>query len=68
VDIHALFEPFVWAMQASLGNETAYLIIDCTQAGPKCSTLIIGLAYHGTILPLCAGSIGQVSTTDLRPY
>ncbi len=52
VDIHALFEPFVWAMVASLGNETAYLIIDCTQAGPKCRTLVIGLAYHGTILPL----------------
>jgi hypothetical protein len=52
VDIHALFEPFVWAMQASLGNETAYLIIDCTQAGPKCRALVIGLAYHGTILPL----------------
>jgi hypothetical protein len=52
VDIHALFEPFVWAMQASLGNETAYLVIDCTQAGPKCRTLVIGLAYHGTILPL----------------
>jgi hypothetical protein len=52
VDPHALFEPFVWAMQYSLGNETAYLIIDCTQAGPKCRALVIGLAYHGTILPL----------------
>lgn len=52
VVIYALFEPFVWAMQACLGNETAYLIIDCTQAGPKCRTLVIGLAYHGTILPL----------------
>ncbi|MCP4418868.1 MAG: hypothetical protein GY805_19805 [Chloroflexi bacterium] len=35
VDIHALFEPFIWAMIVSLGNETAYLIIDYTQAGPK---------------------------------
>ncbi|NET73839.1 MAG: IS4 family transposase [Sphaerospermopsis sp. SIO1G2] len=52
VDVFALFEPFVMAMQASLGNETAYLIIDCTQAGPKCRTLVVGLAYHGTILPL----------------
>lgn len=52
VDVHAIFEPFVWAMAASLGNETAYLIIDCTQAGPTCRTLVIGLAYHGTILPL----------------
>lgn len=53
VDIRVLFEPFVWAMVASLGNETAYLLIDCTQAGPKCRTLVIGLAYHGTLLPLC---------------
>lgn len=52
VDVQALFEPFVWAMAASLGHETAYLIIDCTQAGPKCRALVIGLAYHGTILPL----------------
>jgi hypothetical protein len=52
VDIHAIFEPFVLAMQASLGNETAYLLIDCTQAGPKCRTLVVGLAYHGTILPI----------------
>jgi hypothetical protein len=52
VDIHAIFKPFVLAMQASLGQETAYLIIDCTQAGPKCRTLVIGLAYHGTILPI----------------
>ena len=39
-------------MQASLGNETAYLLIDCTQAGKKCRTLMIGLAYHGTVLPI----------------
>jgi hypothetical protein len=52
VETAKLFEPFVWAMQASLGNETAYLLIDCTQAGKKCRTLMIGLAYHGTVLPI----------------
>lgn len=52
VDVFAIFKPFVLAMVSSLGNETAYLIIDCTQAGPKCRTLVIGLAYHGTILPI----------------
>lgn len=52
IDIVALFEPFVIAMQTSLGQETAYLIIDCTQAGKKCRTLLVGLAYHGTVLPL----------------
>lgn len=52
VEMGKFFEPFVWAMQASLGNETAYLLIDCTQAGKKCRTLMIGLAYHGTVLPI----------------
>lgn len=52
VDAAALFEPFVIAMQVSLGQETAYLILDCTQAGKKCRTLFIGLAYHGTVLPV----------------
>ena len=46
------FAPFVYAMIAALGNETAYLIIDCTKVGPKCRTLFIGLAYHNTVLPL----------------
>lgn len=79
VDVHALFEPFVWAMQASLGNETAYLIIDCTQAGPKCRALVIGLAYHGTILPLrwrtvkgkkghLKGKIQQELLAEVWPY
>ena len=79
VDIHTIFEPFVWAMQASLGNETAYLIIDCTQAGPKCRTLVIGLAYHGTILPLrwhtvkgkkghLKGKIQQEMLAEVWPY
>jgi hypothetical protein len=52
VEVQVFFEPFVQAMQLSLGNETAYLLMDCTQAGPKCRTLFIGLAYHGTALPL----------------
>jgi hypothetical protein len=52
VEVEKYFEPFVRAMIISLGNETAYLLIDCTQAGPKCRTLFIGLAYHHTVLPL----------------
>ena len=52
VDVQSYFEPFVWAMHSSLGQETAYVILDCTQAGPKCRTLVAGLAYHGTVLPL----------------
>jgi hypothetical protein len=52
VDVEKIFEPFVWAMVTSLGNETAYLLIDCTQAGPKCRTLLVGIAYHGTVLPI----------------
>ncbi len=52
IDVEKYFEPFVIAMISALGNETAYLIIDCTQAGPKCRTLFIGLAYHNTVLPL----------------
>jgi hypothetical protein len=79
VDVSALFEPFVWAMAASLGNETAYLIIDCTQAGPKCRTLVIGLAYHGTILPLrwrtvkgkkghLKGQMQQALLAEVWPY
>lgn len=52
VEVEKYFEPFVRAMIISLGNETAYLLIDCTQAGRKCRTLFIGLAYHNTVLPL----------------
>jgi hypothetical protein len=52
VQVGRLFAPFIYAMVASLGHETAYLIIDCTQAGPKCRTLFIALAYHQTVLPL----------------
>lgn len=79
VNVHAIFEPFILAMQASLGQETAYLLIDCTQAGPKCRTLVIGLAYHGTILPLCwrtvkgkkghlKGNIQQELLAEVMPY
>ncbi|MCP4460700.1 MAG: transposase [Cytophagales bacterium] len=64
-----LYEPFVLAMVSSWGNETAYLIIDCTQAGPKCRTLFIGLAYHSTVLPIVwktvKGKKGHV-TADLH--
>lgn len=52
VELSKFFAPFVDAMRVSLGNETAYLLIDCTQAGKKCRTLMIGLAYHGTVLPV----------------
>jgi len=52
IEVGTLFESFVIAMIACLGNETAYLVIDCTQAGPKCRTLFIGLCYHHTVLPL----------------
>lgn len=52
VNVAAFFHPFVLASIACLGNETAYLILDCTQAGQKCRTLVVGLAYHGTVLPL----------------
>ena len=52
VDVKVYFEPFVLAMHAALGQEIAYVILDCTQAGPKCRTLVAGLVYHGTVLPL----------------
>ena len=59
-----IFKPFVLAMQACLGGETAYLIIDCTQAGGKCRTVMVALAYHGTVLPIVwktvRGSKGHV--------
>ena len=52
VKVAVLFEPFVLAMQASLSSETAYLILDCTQVGRQCRTLMAALAYHETVLPL----------------
>jgi len=64
VKVAAFFHPFVLASIACLGNETAYVIIDCTQAGQKCRTLVVGLAYHGTVLPLawktCQGKKGHL--------
>jgi hypothetical protein len=79
VDIAKFFKPFVLAMQASLGHRTAYLLIDCTQAGPKCRTLFIGLAYHGTVLPLVwktvrgnkghvTGELHQALLKEVYPY
>ncbi len=52
VKVDVYFRPFAHAMITCLSNETAYVILDCTQAGPKCRTLVAGLAYHGTVLPL----------------
>ncbi len=52
VEVARYFEPFVWAMRVSLGDAVAYVILDCTQTGPQCRTLVAGLAYQGTILPL----------------
>jgi hypothetical protein len=39
-------------MVATLGDETVYLILDCTQVGPRCRTLLASLAYHETVLPV----------------
>ena len=44
-------------MQASLGCETAYVILDCTQSGTQCRTLVAALAYHETVLPLAWQSL-----------
>jgi len=52
VQVADLFAPFVRAMQATLGAETVYLILDCTQVGPRCRTLLASLAYHETVLLL----------------
>ncbi len=65
VQVAALFEPFGRAMQASLGHETVYLILDCTQVGPRCRTLLASLAYHEMVPPLgwqsIAGKKGPVT-------
>ena len=53
VDVKKYFMPFVKAMHTSLGNDIAYIIIDCPKAGPKCRTLVIGSFYQNTALPLC---------------
>lgn len=79
VKVADLFAPFVLAMQASLGNETVYLILDCTQVGSRCRTLLASLAYHETVLPLgwqsIAGKKGHVTgefqkalLTRIQPY
>ena len=65
VDVKQYFLPFVKAMHQSLGNEVAYIILDCTKAGKKCRVLLAGLVYHGTVLPVCwktyAGSKGHMT-------
>jgi len=79
VKVAALFEPFVLAMQASLSHETAYLILDCTQVGRQCRTLMAALAYHETVLPLgwqsirgkkghVTGAFQQALLERLQPY
>ena len=57
VDVARFYHPFVIAMISCLGHETAYVILDCTQAGKKCRTLLAGLAYHGTVIPLAWQSL-----------
>lgn len=53
VNVKKYFMPFVKAMHTSLGNEVAYIIMDCTKSGPKCRTLVIAAFYQNTVLPLC---------------
>lgn len=52
VEVRKFFEPFVYAMQHCFNAQTVYLIIDCTQVGKKCRTLMIAIAYHNTVLPV----------------
>ena len=64
VNVRKYFKPFIVAMQASLGHECAYIVIDCTKSGPNCRTVMIGLWYHNTVIPLIwktiQGSKGHV--------
>jgi hypothetical protein len=46
------FKPFVEAMYLAFGDETIYLLIDSTQAGGQCRTLMAAIAYHQTVLPV----------------
>ncbi len=52
VDARKFFKPFVYAMQSCFDGQTVYLIIDCTQVGKKCRSLVIAMAYHATVLPV----------------
>ena len=65
IDVKQYFQPFVKAMHESLGNEVAYIVLDCTKAGKKCRVLMAALVYHGTVLPVCwktyAGSKGHMT-------
>lgn len=79
VEARKLFEPFANAMLASLGNETVYLILDCTQAGRKCRTLLATLAYNYTAVPLAwqtikgkkghvTGAVQKALLEQVQPY
>lgn len=79
IEPKAYFEPFVLAMHEALGQEIAYVVLDCTKAGPKCRTLVAGLVYHGTVLPIAwktyKGSKGHLKgekhrdlLQEIRPY
>jgi hypothetical protein len=46
------FKPFVEAMYLAFGDETIYLLIDSTQAGSQCRTLMAAIAYHQAVLPV----------------
>jgi hypothetical protein len=46
------FKPFVEAMYLAFGDETIYVLIDSTQAGSQCRTLMAAIAYHQTVLPV----------------
>lgn len=53
VDPQKLFYPFVQAMHHCLGpQQTAYIVLDCTQAGKKCRCLMAGLIYQHTVIPI----------------
>jgi hypothetical protein len=52
IEARKWFKPFVEAMYLSFGNETQYLIIDSTQAGSQCRTLMAAITYHQTVLPV----------------
>ena len=52
VEVAKWFKHFVEAMYLSFSNETIYLLIDSTQAGSQCRTLMAAICYHQTVLPV----------------
>lgn len=52
VEAEKWFKPFVEAMYLAFGDETIYVLIDSTQAGSQCRTLMAAIAYHQTVLPV----------------